>query len=88
LILFERLEAIVENPQLHCLLEGIAAAVVGVITATFMQLALATSARVTAPAVALILFAIALAAAWRLKGIWVTPAILAGGAFIGWAGLT
>jgi len=36
LILFERLEAIVENPALHRLLAGVAAAVVGIIAATFV----------------------------------------------------
>ncbi|MGV1682547.1 hypothetical protein [Sphingopyxis sp. NJF-3] len=29
-------------------------------------------------------FGVALAAAWRLKGMWVTPALVAGGAIAGW----
>ncbi|GLK46142.1 MULTISPECIES: chromate efflux transporter [Novosphingobium] len=85
LVLFERLEAIVENPALHRLLEGIAAAVVGIIAATFVQLAYATGLRVTAPLGALAIFAVALAVVWRIKGAWVTPALVAGGAFAGWA---
>lgn len=85
LILFERLESIVENPALQRVLEGVAAAVVGVIAATFLQLAQATMDRVTQPLVALALFALALIAAWRLKGAWVTPALVAGAAAVGYA---
>ncbi len=85
LVLFERLEAIVENPALHRLLAGVAAAVVGVIAATFVQLALATGARTTELLVAFALFAVALLLVWRLKGSWVTPALIAGGAAAGWA---
>ncbi|MBJ7502064.1 MAG: chromate efflux transporter, partial [Sphingopyxis sp.] len=85
LILFERLEAIVENPALHRLLAGVAAAVVGIIAATFVQLGQATGARVTEPLFALLLFAGALVVAWRVRGAWVTPAIIAGGAIAGWA---
>lgn len=85
LILFERLEAIVENPALHRILAGVAAAVVGIIAATFVHLAQATATRVSQPIVALALFAIALAIAWRVKGAWVTPAMVAGGAALGYA---
>ncbi|KMS51975.1 chromate transporter [Novosphingobium barchaimii LL02] len=84
LILFERLEAIVENPSLHRVLEGIAAAVVGVITATLLHLGQATGSRLPAPALGIVLFAAALAVAWRVKGAWVTPAIIAAGAITGW----
>lgn len=88
LILFERLEAIVENPALHRLLAGIAAAVVGIIAATFVQLGQATAARVAEPWLALLLFAAALGVVWRVKGAWVTPAVVAGGAVAGWLGMT
>jgi chromate transporter len=84
LILFERLEAIVENPALHRFLAGVAAAVVGVIAATFVQLGEATAARVASPATGLVLFAAALAFAWRVKRPWVAPLIVAGGALGGW----
>lgn len=83
LILYERLEALVENPALHRLLEGIAAAVVGIIAATLIQLGQATTGRVVNPLPALALFGVALAIVWRVKGVWVTPAILAGGAALG-----
>lgn len=83
LILFERLEAVVENPALHRVLEGIAAAVVGVIAATFVQLSHATSARVPAPLIAVLMLIAALIIVWRVKGAWVTPAIIAAGATAG-----
>ncbi len=84
LIFFERLEAVVENPALHRLLAGVAAAVVGIIAATFVQLGEATAARVAAPLLAILLFAAALTVVWRIKGAWVTPAIVAAAALAGW----
>ncbi|MGN6358155.1 MAG: chromate efflux transporter [Novosphingobium sp.] len=87
LILFERLEAVVENPALHHLLAGVAAAVVGIIGATFVQLGQATATRVTIPWIGTLLFAGALAIAWRMKGAWVTPAIVVGGGLAGWLAL-
>jgi chromate transporter len=79
LIFFERLETVVENPALHRALAGVAAAVVGIIAATFMQLAAATAARVAYSWAAVVLFVVALAIAWRVKGAWVAPALLIGG---------
>lgn len=84
LVLFERLEAIVESPALQHVLEGIAAAVVGIIAATFLQLGYATGLRVPAPAFGVVLAIAALIAAWRMKGAWVTPAIIGAGAIAGW----
>jgi chromate transporter len=85
LILFERLEAVIENPALHRVLEGVAAAVVGVIAATFVQLGYATGVRVPAPVIAIVMLIAALVVVWRVKGMWVTPAIIASGAVAGWA---
>jgi chromate transporter len=84
LVLFERLEALVENPALHRLLAGVAAAVVGVIAATLVQLGQATAARIAFPWPAAAMFALALTLAWRFKGAWVTPSIIAGGGVAGW----
>lgn len=83
LILFERLEAVVENPALHRLLEGVAAAVVGIIATTFVHLGYETAQSVRSPSVAIALFLAGLAVAWRLKGAWVTPAIIVAGAILG-----
>ncbi|MES2291180.1 MAG: chromate efflux transporter [Pseudomonadota bacterium] len=85
LIFYERLEVLIEHPALHRVLEGVAATVVGIIGATFLQLGSAAWPRLSSPLLAVILFVIALAAAWRLKGAWVTPAILASGAVAGTA---
>ncbi|KQM36077.1 chromate efflux transporter [Sphingomonas sp. Leaf10] len=83
LIFFERLEGIVDAPSLRHALTGVAAAVVGIIAATFVQLALATGERVDA-LIGALLFAGALTMAWRLKGGWVTPLIVLVGASAGW----
>lgn len=83
LILFERLEAVVENPALHRILAGVAAAVVGIIAATFVQLGEATGQRISSPLIAILLFGAALTVVWRVKSAWVTPAVIAGGAVTG-----
>ncbi|WP_298394672.1 chromate efflux transporter [Sphingobium sp.] len=87
MLFFERLEAIVEHPALHHALAGVAAAVVGIIAGTFIDLARTTAGHVQTPAIALLLFAVALAVAWRVKGAWVTPAIVAAGGLLGWLAL-
>ncbi|WP_447763026.1 chromate efflux transporter [Sphingopyxis panaciterrae] len=84
LIFFERLEAVVENPALHRMLAGVAAAVVGIIAATFVQLGQATMARAPDLLFAAPLFFLALAVIWRIRGAWITPAVIAGGAIVGW----
>ena len=83
LIFFERLEAIVENPALHRLLTGVAAAVVGVIGATWLQLAWSTAERADKPWIAAGLFGASLLAAWFLKGKLVTPALVVAGGLAG-----
>ncbi len=83
LIFFERLERIVENPSLHRLLDGIAAAVIGIIAATCAQLLAATFARVSPPWAAVPIFAAALLAAWSWKTAWTTPALILSGAVAG-----
>lgn len=88
LVFFERLEAVVENAALHRLLAGVAAAVVGVIGATFVQLGGATAERVTFPVAAATMFLLALAVVWRVKGAWVTPAIVLSGGLAGWLTMT
>lgn len=84
LIFFERLEAAVENPALHRMLTGVAAAVVGVIAATLVQLGMSTAARASNLGVAAMIFAAAVALSWKAKGSARTPAIIAAGAAAGW----
>lgn len=86
LIFYERLEAIVDNPRLHRLLDGVAAAAVGIIAATLVQLAVGLWPRVeaqTAPAIGIAIAACA--AAFAVKGAWAAPAIIAAGGIAGWA---
>ena len=63
---------------------GVAAAVVGVIGATLLQLGWATALRVSSPAAGLAIFGSAVAAVTGLRGKWLVPllVIAAGGA--GW----
>ena len=84
MIFFERLEAVVENPALHRLLAGVAAAVVGVIAATLLQLAWAAADRASNIGVAVVIFVVALLGAWRLKGKSVMPALVIMGGAAGW----
>ena len=84
MIFFERLEAIVENPALHRALAGVAAAVVGVIAATLLQLGWATALRVSSPVAGMAIFAGAVAAVMLLKGKWVAPALVIGAGVAGW----
>jgi len=84
MIFFERLESVVENPALHRLLGGVAAAVVGVIAATLLQLGWATALRVSNPAGGLVIFIAAVAVVMLAKGKWVAPALVIGAGFAGW----
>ena len=80
LVFFERLEAVVENTALHAFLAGVAAAVIGVILATWLQLTWSTWEQSTNPLAGICLFAIALVAAWYIRSRMATPLlILAGG---------
>ncbi|WP_232493750.1 chromate efflux transporter [Novosphingobium kaempferiae] len=85
MIFFERLEAIVENPALHRILAGVAAAVVGVIAATLLQLGAAVLDRTTDLIAGGLILAVGLIAVWRLKGPWVTPVLVIAAAVAGLA---
>lgn len=86
MVLFNHLEAVVENPALHRLLAGVAAAVVGVIAATSLQLAWTTARSAPSLWIAGVIFLVALIAAWRIKPRW-TPILILGGAVAGWVAL-
>jgi len=87
MVFFERLEQVVDHPRLHRTLDGVAAAVVGIIAATLLQLGQATWLRVDNALFAVPVFLVAAQAAWRLKGPWVAPAILAAAGVAGWVAL-
>jgi chromate transporter len=84
MILFERLEAVVENPALHRLLNGVAAGVVGIIAATLVQLAGSTTERLSDPLAALVIVCLGVAGAWKLKGKLAIPLLIAAGGIAGW----
>jgi chromate transporter len=83
LVLFERLEHVVEHPRLQRTLDGVAGAAAGIIAGTLIQLGVSAWQRLETPVMALPIFAFAALAAWRIKGKWVTPAIVACGAAAG-----
>ena len=83
MIFFERLEGVLDQPRLHTALDQVAAAAVGVIGATIVQLALVLAGRI-APVAALVIFAAASILAWRWKSRWTAPAIVLLGAAAGW----
>ncbi|WP_295241350.1 chromate efflux transporter [uncultured Brevundimonas sp.] len=84
MIFYERLEAVVEDRRLHDLLAGVAAAVVGIIAATSVELGWATLQRAPSMAAAVAIFAVALAVAWACKSRYAVPAVLAAAAVVGW----
>lgn len=84
MIFFERLEAVVENPALHHMLAGVAAAVVGVIAATLVQLGQSTAQRTTDFGSSTLIFTAALLIAWRWKGKLAAPMIIFAGGAAGW----
>jgi len=71
MIFYEHLEEFAENPRLHQMLAGVAAAAVGIIAATSVQLAWATARRVpvttSVPAVAIFAVALALTVNWKSR---------------------
>lgn len=83
LVFFERLEAVVEDARLHRLLDGVAAAAMGIIAAALVQLALAVWPRVEQPLIALGLFAAALGAMFAIKRPWAAPAVIAAAGLAG-----
>ena len=84
MIFFERLEAVVENPALHRVLGGVAAAVVGVIAATLLQLGWTTALRVSNPFMGLAIFLAAAAAVALIKGKWAAPLLVIAAGTAGW----
>lgn len=83
LIFYERLERLIDQPRLQRTLDGVAAAAIGIIAATLVPLAAATWRQLDAPLAAAPMLMLAAGAAWGLRGAWVTPAIIAGGAGLG-----
>ena len=84
LLLGDRLEAIVDRPALHRLLEGVAAGVVGIIAVTALDLSLALANRVPNLAGAALILLVSLAVLYRWSSRAAIPAVIAAGAAAGW----
>lgn len=85
MIFYERLEGVVADARLHRLLAGVAAAVVGIIAATSLQLGWATLERVPSVAIASAIFIAAFAGVWFWKSKHATATAFAAAAVAGWA---
>jgi chromate transporter len=88
MIFYERLEAVVSAERLHRVLAGIAAAVVGIIAATSIQLGWTTLQRVPSVPIAISIFLGAFAAVWFWRSRYANAMVLAGSAIAGWMLLT
>lgn len=84
LVLYDRLERVVEDVRLQRLLGGVAAGAVGLIAATLIQLAMATHARLPAVWPALAIFTLALAVVWFWRSRLATPLVVLGAALAGY----
>lgn len=84
MIFFEKLEAIVENPALHRALAGVAAAVVGVIAATLLQLVWTTALLVSNLVAGVAIFVGGFAVMMLFKGKWVAPMLIIAAGIAGW----
>lgn len=83
LLLYDRLEAVVEHKRLQLFLAGVAAGVVGLIVVTVVDLARTTAARTPSLVASALIFAVALAVMYRWKSKLATPVVLATGATVG-----
>lgn len=84
LIFYDRLEAVVENDRLHHLLEGVAAAVVGIIAATALELAQHVGEKVPSLWSGLVIFVAATAVLWFVRSRWTALWLLPLAGFAGW----
>lgn len=80
MIFYEQLETLAEHKRLQMFLSGIAAAVVGLIAVTLIELGQATLTRSPSLSVSAVIFAVALAVVYRWKSKLSTPAVLVLGA--------
>ena len=83
LLLYERLEAVVEHQRLQSFLAGVAAGVVGLIAVTLLDLARGSAQRSPDLLVSAGIFIVALAVLYRWKSKLSTPLVLAFGAAAG-----
>ena len=86
MVFYERLERVVENRALHSTLAGVAAAVVGIIAATSVELIASVAPRLPNLWLAAALFAAALLTLWRVNHRLLPLAFIVLGAVVGGIG--
>ena len=84
LLLHDRLEKVVTNSALHSFLEGVAAAVVGLIAATTLELAVAVIQRLPSLSSGFLVFAFALAVVYLWKSKLNVVLAVVGAGLLGW----
>ena len=84
LLLFERLEKVIENAALHRALAGVAAGVVGLIAATTVELGRTVAERLPSPVWGAAIFAFGLALLYLWKSRLSVPLVIAASAFAGY----
>jgi len=83
MIFYDRLEAVLENARLHALLDGVAAAVVGLIAATAIQLGWGAFSGADDALILAAIFSAALAIIWLWKSPLAAPTAIILGALAG-----
>lgn len=83
MIFYDRLEAVLENTRLHALLDGVTAAVVGLIAATAIQLGWGQVTGADSAPILAAIFAVALAVIWLWKSPLAAPVAIALGGLAG-----
>lgn len=84
MVFYDRLEAVVANPAVRVALDGVAAAVVGIIAATVVTLALGLYDPAAPSILPFVIAAVALAALYVLKGRYAPPLVLLVAGLAGW----
>jgi chromate transporter, chromate ion transporter (CHR) family len=79
ILFFRHLEAVIRNPTLHHFLEGVTAAVVGIIAVTALRLGIVAIPNIPA----LLVFLAALVAVYRWQNKLATPALIAAAGLLG-----
>jgi chromate transporter len=84
LLLFDRLESVLDNERLRRLLEGVAAGVVGLIAATTLDIAVELGKRLPSLLSGVLIFTASLVVLVSLKGRMSTPVAIIVGGVCGW----
>jgi chromate transporter len=84
MVFYDRLEAVVADPAVRVALDGVAAAVVGIIAATVVSLAVGLYDPAAPSVLPFVIAAASLAALYGLKSRYAPPLILLAAGLAGW----